>query len=270
MYIASFLSEQDPKSIDISQQAHRRPLSPATDCSPLVEYDEKSTPQRFIRSGIPRTNAVDRQRSRLFSPPVPPPSPAEAAPAALTVWLKSLLFNCNGFTVFDSKGNLVFRVDEYARSGNKGEIVLMDAAGNSRLTIRRKKLSLGEHWQIYDGEEAANPLFSVRKYVKFIQSNSKSLAHVSPCVSPPGTASGSDGGEGFEVEGFYAQRCCQVYDGRRRVVAEIRRKEDVGGAAFGLDVFRLVVQPGFDVAVAMAIVIVLEEMFGSRRSEFRV
>lgn len=57
--------------------------------------------------------------------------------AILTVWKKSLLFNCNGFTVFDGKGNLVFRVDNYVAS-NKGEIVLMDATGKPILTIRRK------------------------------------------------------------------------------------------------------------------------------------
>jgi uncharacterized protein YxjI len=57
--------------------------------------------------------------------------------AILTVWKKSLLLNCSGFTVFDCKGNLVFRVDNYM-AGNKGEIVLMDAAGKPLLTIRRK------------------------------------------------------------------------------------------------------------------------------------
>lgn len=57
----------------------------------------------------------------------------------LTVWKKSLLFNCNGFTVFDANGNLAFRVDNYMTgSGNKGEILLMDAPGNPLLTIRRK------------------------------------------------------------------------------------------------------------------------------------
>jgi hypothetical protein len=57
----------------------------------------------------------------------------------LTVWKKSLLFNCHGFTVYDGRGNLVFRVDNYmATSGNNGEIVLMDAAGKPLLTIRRK------------------------------------------------------------------------------------------------------------------------------------
>ncbi|MGV7428878.1 LURP-one-related family protein, partial [Mycobacterium kansasii] len=32
---------------------------------------------------------------------------------ALTVWRKSLLLNCTGFTVFDCNGNIVFRVDNY-------------------------------------------------------------------------------------------------------------------------------------------------------------
>lgn len=71
------------------------------------------------------------------------PSPVSESPnsaAVLTVWTKSLLFNCNGFTVYDSKGNLVFRVDNYI-AGNKGEIVLMDAAGKSLLTIRRKVIN---------------------------------------------------------------------------------------------------------------------------------
>lgn len=57
--------------------------------------------------------------------------------AVLTVWKKSLLFNCSGFTVFDGKGNLVFRVDNYV-AGDKGEVVLMDASGKPLLTIRRK------------------------------------------------------------------------------------------------------------------------------------
>lgn len=65
----------------------------------------------------------------------------DGAAVALTVWRRSLLFNGKGFTVFDAKGNLVFRVDDYA-SGSRGEVVLMDAAGKPLLTIRRKVKSL--------------------------------------------------------------------------------------------------------------------------------
>ncbi|PKA58563.1 Protein LURP-one-related 8 [Apostasia shenzhenica] len=191
------------------------------------------------------------------------PLPAEA-PVALTVWRKSLLFNCSGFTVFNEKGNLVFRVDKYAKSSNKGEIDLMDAVGNPILTIRRKMLSLGERWQIYDGDEAANPRFSVRKHVSLLQS--RSLAHMTPCAPP--VPEGKRGVR-YEIEGSYANRSCMIYDERRRPMAEIRRKEAVSGAVFGLDVFRLVVQPGFDAALAMAAVILLEEMFGSKSSLIR-
>jgi hypothetical protein len=34
--------------------------------------------------------------------------------ATLTMWRKSLVFSCNGFIVFNSKGNLVFKVENYA------------------------------------------------------------------------------------------------------------------------------------------------------------
>lgn len=217
----------------------------------------------------------------------------------LTVWRKSLLFNGKGFTVFDGKGDLVFRVDNY-ESENKDEIVLMDAEGKPLLTIRRKKLSLGEQWLMYEGEESRNPKYCVKKHVNFLQS--KSLAHVnhysnssksganSPSSSPKsriitgGSSSGSSttppsspragssSTPAFEVEGSYTQRCCTIYDhDSRGQMAEIKRKESVnGGVAFGLDVFHLIVQPGFDAAVAMAIVILLEQMFGSRGSSLLI
>lgn len=67
----------------------------------------------------------------------PAPEEAGAAASMLTVWRRSLLFNGNGFAVFDAKGNLAFRVDNYA-SGSKKEVVLMDGDGKPLLTIRRK------------------------------------------------------------------------------------------------------------------------------------
>lgn len=184
---------------------------------------------------------------------------------ALTVWKKSLLFNCSGFTVFDSKGNLVFRVDNYV-SGNKGEIVLMDAAGRPLLSIRRKRLSLGDNWLVFDGETGANPRFSVKKRVNLL--NSRSLVHVSrSCGTSTSNSNGASTAKNviYEIEGSYAQRCCVVFDEKRRCVAEIKLKDAVRGVALGVDVFRLVVQPELDPAVAMALVILLDQMFGSRR-----
>lgn len=58
---------------------------------------------------------------------------------SLTVWRKSLLLSCKGFTVIDSSGSLVYRVDNYSRHRPR-EMILMDAAGNSVLTMRLHKV----------------------------------------------------------------------------------------------------------------------------------
>ncbi|KAI4302617.1 hypothetical protein MLD38_038340 [Melastoma candidum] len=197
--------------------------------------------------------------------PSPASIPCKEEEEVLTVWRKSLLLNCNGFTVFDCKGNLVFRVDNYV-SGSRDEIVLMGASGNPLLTLRRKRLSFSDNWQVFDGESAANPLFTVRKQHSGLR-NTKCLAQItcpgngteSP-PSSPGSLSSRNRNVLYEVEGSYQRRCCSVYDGQRQLVAEIRRKE-----SFGNDVFRLVVQPGMNAAVGMAIVILLDQMFGSSK-----
>ncbi|CAH2074700.1 unnamed protein product [Thlaspi arvense] len=67
--------------------------------------------------------------------------------SVLTVWKKSLMFSCNGFAVFDSNGDLVFRVDNYMH-GNRGQILLMDASGKPLLTIRPQD---AEPWRLLGG-----------------------------------------------------------------------------------------------------------------------
>lgn len=60
---------------------------------------------------------------------------------SLTVWRKSLLMSCNGFTVIDSNGNLVYRVDNY-RERRPQEVTLMDGTGKPILTMRRRKVNI--------------------------------------------------------------------------------------------------------------------------------
>ncbi|XP_039014252.1 protein LURP-one-related 8-like isoform X2 [Hibiscus syriacus] len=194
------------------------------------------------------TSGVSERLPKLL--PIPESDKTEET--ILTVWKKSLLFNCNGFTVFDSKGNLMFRVDNYM-DGHKGEILLMDATGNPLLTIRRKKMSLGDSWLIYEGEASVNPRLCARKSINILNKNC--LAYVN-----------NNNNLVYEIEGSYSQRSCSVYDDSRRLVAEIKKKEAVKGVAYGTDVFRLVVQPGhIRTDFSMALVILLDQMFGSSR-----
>lgn len=130
--------------------------------------------------------------------------------------------------------------------------------------IQLQRLSLADNWVVYGGETADGPIYSVRKHVSLL--NSKSLAHVTSL-----RASGEKGSKNakiYEIEGSYANRSCVMYDDIRRRVAEIKRKEAAaGGVVFGKDVFRLIVQPEIDPSVAMAMVILLEQMFGGGSSK---
>ena len=61
----------------------------------------------------------------------------------LTVHKTCLFFDGDGFTVYDSSGDLVYRVESYAISAREhAEIVLMDPLGRCLLTVRRKVHSL--------------------------------------------------------------------------------------------------------------------------------
>ena len=61
----------------------------------------------------------------------------------LTVFKTSLFFAGDGFTVYDCKGQLVFRVDSYGPdTRDRDELVLMDPNGRCLLTVRRKVRNL--------------------------------------------------------------------------------------------------------------------------------
>lgn len=123
--------------------------------------------------------------------------------------------------------------------------------------IDLQRLSFGENWLVYEGEASGKPLFTGKKHVNIL--NKRCLTQLLRC---------EDGHKkkevAYEVEGSYSQRCCAVFDNKRRKVAEIKKKEAVaGGVAFGADIFRLIVQPDMDTTLAMAFVILLDQMFGS-------
>lgn len=72
----------------------------------------------------------------------------------------------------------------------------------------------------------------------------------------------SDMKSAYTIEGSYVRRSCRVLDESKQVVAEIRRKETMnGGVSFGLEVFLLIVRPGFSPSFSMAIVLILDQMF---------
>ncbi|KAI3706971.1 hypothetical protein L6452_25094 [Arctium lappa] len=178
-------------------------------------------------------------------------------PMSLTVWRKSLFVGCSGFTVINSDGNLVYRVDNYG-GRRRQELVLMDGSGTPILTVARsKKLKMVDDWLVFNGEISSNkqkPICCARKYVDILRPKVKRLARV---YRDP-----YDENSGYVIEGSYMNRSCKVLDLSRNVVAEIRRKEtSMEGVSFGQEVFVLIVNRGFDSGFAMAIVLLLDQMF---------
>lgn len=56
-----------------------------------------------------------------------------------TIWMKSLVCHTNGCTVFNTNGDIVYRVENYDKKGSN-EVHLMDLRGKVLSTIRGKVL----------------------------------------------------------------------------------------------------------------------------------
>ncbi|KAL5758276.1 hypothetical protein ACOSP7_020887 [Xanthoceras sorbifolium] len=171
----------------------------------------------------------------------------------LTVLKTSLFFANDGFTVYDCKGELLFRVDSYGPdTRDRDELVLMDAHGKCLLTVRRKRPSLHQRWEAFSGErrEGQKPIFSVRRSSIIGRSNVTVEMYGNP-------------GEDYQIEGNFGQRCCTIFNSTKESVAEIKRKVDAStNVMLGKDVFSLYLKPGMDAAFAMGLVLVLDRING--------
>ncbi|BAT91509.1 protein LURP-one-related 12 [Vigna umbellata] len=173
----------------------------------------------------------------------------------LTVLKTSLFFAGDGFTVYDCKGQLVFRVDSYGPdTRDRDELVLMDPNGRCLLTVRRKRPSLHQRWEGFKGErmDGDKPIFSVKR--ASIIGRARASLTVEMYDNP---------GEEYQIEGCFSQRCCTVFNVTKESVAEIRRKVDpTTSVVLGKEVFSLCVKAGFDAAFAMGFVLVLDQING--------
>jgi uncharacterized protein YxjI len=61
-------------------------------------------------------------------------------PETFTIWMKSLVMQTNGCTVYNENGEVVYRVDNYDKKGSN-KVYLMDLKGNVLFTILRRVCS---------------------------------------------------------------------------------------------------------------------------------
>ncbi|KAK2385087.1 hypothetical protein QL285_072360 [Trifolium repens] len=166
-----------------------------------------------------------------------------------TVWMKSLVFHSNGCTVYNSNGNIVYRVDNYDRKG-KREVNLMDLKGNLLCTIKKKLLALG----CWEGQKYCNnsnfrsqeqqPWFEVKKCL--------TLTGKISCEIKAGTQNLCL--ERMSIGKSIAFRIVNKLDGK--IIAEAKQKQTESGVVLSNDVLTLNLAAGTDHSLIMALITV--------------
>nr|XP_043638576.1 protein LURP-one-related 11-like [Erigeron canadensis] len=170
-----------------------------------------------------------------------------------TVWMKSLVLNSNGYTVYDSNGKVVFRIDNYD-SKCSSEVYLMDLQGRVVCTILRKKLLAFGLWDCHnDTDSSSRPWFKVGKTFDLFNHNKESVYDV---IFGTNNDEQSKSSLNHRIQGsVHNLQEFKIIDGQERVAAEVRRKRSpTSGVVLGEDVLCVTVEPFVDHIFVMALV----------------
>ncbi|KAK9202946.1 hypothetical protein WN943_013199 [Citrus x changshan-huyou] len=185
--------------------------------------------------------------------PLPISVEAASKRESFTVWMKSLVMQGNGCTVFNENGEIVYRIDNYDNKGGN-EVYLMDLRGNVLFTILRRVRVFGRLWRGYKGDNNGSnlnkekPSFEVTKKGEItLLSNNEASCYKLKLEAASAT------GRTKSAALFKIIEC-----GRGVVVAEGMRKQSRSGSGvlLGDDVLTLSVQPHVDRSFIMALVTV--------------
>uniref|UniRef100_I1R2J5 Uncharacterized protein n=1 Tax=Oryza glaberrima TaxID=4538 RepID=I1R2J5_ORYGL len=199
-------------------------------------------------------------------------------PVVYTVWKRSSIGfqGTDGFSVYDSAGKLAFRVDNYSRRRKAfaGDLLLMDGHGTPLLSLRPQILSLHNRWNCYRAQEeegldstsspsvSQQQVFSMRKS-SALQSSDEAEVFMSTRTSGDSQLPDASPSPSFRIDGCFSMRSCKIRGSNGEEAARITRK-NAGvmsrPVSLGDDVFTLVVRPGVDVAVVMAMVVIMDRI----------
>ncbi|CAK7335514.1 unnamed protein product [Dovyalis caffra] len=168
-----------------------------------------------------------------------------------TIWMKSLVMQTNGCTVFNENGEIVYRVDNYDKKGSN-EVYLMDLKGNVLFTILRRKLFLFRRWRGYKSDglklKTQKPYFQIKRSSEIFEGD----------LSCQITVRSRDAQETFhyKLETLAGKLAFKVTNSNGEIVAEAKRKQSSEGVLLGDDVLTLAVEPHVDHSFITALVTV--------------
>ncbi|CAO2819911.1 unnamed protein product [Amaranthus hypochondriacus] len=169
-----------------------------------------------------------------------------------TVWMKSLVFNSHGCTIYDASGNIVYRIDNYDTKCSS-QVFLMDLKGKVLTTLLRKKMRVNEHWDCYKNDRVRNekPWFQVKKKSKLFNKRGDDFS----CQV---TINGDDcqTSSSFNIQGSCVKSEFKIIRGDGLMVAQVKRKQSKEGIMLGDDVLSLEIEPNLDNSFIISLVVV--------------
>ncbi|XP_038875222.1 protein LURP-one-related 4 isoform X2 [Benincasa hispida] len=195
--------------------------------------------------------------AKVYPQTLPSPSPSsspsssslcsETESETFTIWMKSLIYHTNGCTVFDSNGDIVYRVDNYDRKCSR-EVFLMDLRGKVLFTIRKKKFSILGGWEGFrwiESERSKKASFGVKKlYRTASRKSNQSVCEINV------------GFERFSLVKMDGKLAFRIININGEVVAEAKRKVSWNGILLGDDVLSLNANSQIERSLIMALVTV--------------
>ncbi|KAI3421520.1 uncharacterized protein J3R85_012215 [Psidium guajava] len=173
---------------------------------------------------------------------------------AFTVWMKSLVMQGYGCTVFNQKGEIVYRMDNYEKKGSR-KVFLMDLRGKVIFTIIQRKLRVFGRWEGYKcaGSEANDGKlwFRVKKGCPIFKKRSSCQVSVH-CDKAQVRF--------FNIESTAGQLEFSILNRTGGLIAEGKRKQSSSGVYLGDDVLTLAVEPEVDHSLVVALVAVYGSM----------
>ncbi|KAI3468758.1 hypothetical protein Pfo_025421 [Paulownia fortunei] len=147
-----------------------------------------------------------------------------------TIWMKSLVFHGNGCTVFNSRGDVVFRVDNYQQRCSS-KVFLMDSSG--------KVLN----YEFLDVGKVLNGLVIQR-----LTRRGHGFKVTLKCDENTGSC--------YRIIGLEGKFTLKIVDFSGQILAEAMQKQSSEGVPLGEDVLTLMVEPQADQSLIMALVTV--------------
>ncbi|XP_051151597.1 protein LURP-one-related 11-like [Andrographis paniculata] len=171
-----------------------------------------------------------------------------------TLWMKSLVFHGNGCTVFNSRGAVVFRVDNYQKRCSR-RVILMDSNGKILFSINRKKMRICGCWEGFEWAENS----SAKKACFRVSRNCNTFLSRGISLRVDFAKHGEDGiryKRCYRIVGLEGKSALKIMDFEDHLVAEAVQKQSAEGVSLGEDVLTLMVEPQADQSLVMALVTV--------------